>query len=242
MKKYAFIIAPILLLSGFYACTHKPQISIPVVIKDTTTNNNNNNNPDTTAGNVDTSVCFQRDVLPVFISSCAKSGCHDAITRAEGYNLTNYSGIVSRGLRPGNSSGSKLYTICVNGEMPTYPTPKLDSTQLSFIRRWIDMGAHNDTNCAVNCDTTKFTYANAIAPILKSYCYACHASAPAPGSGGGIVLDNYNGVLVQVQNGKLMGDLQHLAGHNAMPLGGSKLSDCKIIQFQKWIAAGAQNN
>ncbi len=228
----------------FDACTHKPQISIPVVTKDTTIKTDTTIiTTDTTIVDImDTSVCFQRDVLPVFIASCAKSGCHDAATQKKGYNLTSYSHIIAKGLVAGNSSASKLYTDCVSGKMPQSPTPKLDSTQLSFMKRWINMGAHNDTDCIVNCDTTKFTFANAIVPILKSYCYSCHATAPAASSGGGIILDNYNSVLAQAQNGNLMGDLQHLTGHHAMPLGGSKLSDCKITQFRKWIDAGALNN
>ena len=122
------------------------------------------------------------------------------------------------------------------------PCPRLDSTQLTFLKRWINNGAHNDTNCAVNCDTTKYTYKAAIAPILNSYCNSCHASGAAASSGGGIVLDNYNGLLVQAQNGKLIGDIMHSSGFHAMPVGGSMLSDCKITQFRKWIAAGALNN
>ena len=103
------------------------------------------------------------------------------------------------------------------------------------------MGAHNDTNCIVNCDTTKYTYSGAIAPMMQKYCNSCHATASAS-SGGGIVLDTYSGVLAQAQNGKLLGDLQHATGFNAMPKGGNKLSDCKVTQVSKWIQAGSPNN
>ena len=240
MKARLVILLSVMLLVWFNACTHKPQISLSVTPNDTTKNNNNNNPDSTTIA--DTSVCFERDVLPIFLSSCAKSGCHNGTNSDDDYNLTNYAGIVSNGIVPYHSSSSELYTKCVSGKMPQPPTPKLDSTQLSLIRRWIDMGAHNDTNCPVICDTTKYTYTNAVVPILKNNCYACHAAAPAASSGGGIVLDNYNSVLVQAQNGKLLGDLQHSTGFNYMPLGGSKLSDCKITQIRKWIQAGALNN
>ncbi|MBL7976522.1 MAG: hypothetical protein JNJ85_16510, partial [Candidatus Kapabacteria bacterium] len=56
------------------------------------------------------SVCFSRDVLPIFLSNCGMSGCHDATTHAEGYNLTTYSGIM-RGIVAYNPSGSKCYTV-----------------------------------------------------------------------------------------------------------------------------------
>ncbi len=239
VKKTALVTLILFSVSCFYACTHKSATVIPIVTNDTTATNNNH---DTTTVATDTSVCFQRDVLPVFRGSCAKSGCHDAITAKKGYNLSTYTGILAKGLVKGNSAASKVYTECTKGKMPQSPTPKLDSTQLSYIKRWIDKGAPNDTNCAVVCDTTKFTYAAAIAPILKSNCYSCHASAVASSSGGGIILDNYSSLLVQAQNGKLLSDLEHLTGFNAMPLGGNKLADCIITQIRKWIDAGAQNN
>lgn len=225
-----------------YSCTHKPGV-VPAAPKhDTTANNSNNSNPDTSKATADTSVCFERDILPIFLGSCAMSGCHNTISAKKGYILTSYATIMASGVVPYHSSSTRIYTECVSGKMPKSPIAKLDSTQLSLIQRWIDMGAPDDTNCVAVCDTTKFTYAAAIAPILKNNCYSCHASAAAPGSGGGIVLDNYNSLLIQVQNGKLMGDLQHLTGYNFMPLGGNKLEDCQITQVSKWISAGAQNN
>ena len=240
MKKYVVLVCLMLVFISFYACTHKPQGVVPTipVVKDSTSTNTT----DTTTDIADTSVCFQRDVLPVFTAYCAKSGCHDAATDKKGYNLTSYSTIILKGLVKGNSGASKLYTECTKGKMPQSPTPKLDSTQLSLIRRWIDKGAPNDTDCPVNCDTSKYTYAAAIVPILHNYCYACHATSVAPGSGGGVALDTYAGLLLQAQNGKLLGDLQHSSGYNQMPLGGTQLSECKITQISKWIQAGAQNN
>ena len=239
MKKIAFVAGLIAIVFVISNCTHKPFPVPKVTIINPPTVDTTH---DSTSNIPDTSVCFQRDVLPIFIGSCAKPGCHDAITNAEGYNLSTYSSIISRGLHKYNSSTSKLYTICVSGEMPTYPTPKLDSTLLSFIRRWIDKGAPNDTNCIVYCDTNKYTFATGVIPIMHKYCYGCHATAVAATSGGSVVLDTYSGVLAQAQNGKLIGDINHTTGFNYMPLGGAKLSDCQITQIKKWIAAGALNN
>lgn len=243
MNRFVLLVLAGVLLVGFYACTHKPFTKLPTVQKGDTTTNTNTTHQDTTISVVtDTTVCFGRDVLPIFTGSCAKSGCHDAVTQADGYNLSAYANIISRGLVKGNSAASKIYTKCVSGKMPQYPTPRLDSAQLSYLKRWIDMGAPNDTNCAVICDTTKYTYSNGVAPILKKYCYSCHAAAAAASTGGSIVLDNYNGLLTQAQNGKLLGDLQHATSYNPMPQGGGKLPDCMITQVKKWIDAGAQNN
>ncbi len=233
--KQFLVIIPIGLFILSMACTHKAAL----------VNNNvdpTHNVDSTPVETVDTSVCFERDVLPIFTNYCAMNGCHSAASRQDGYILDNYTDIVAKGVKPGNGAGSKLYTVCANRSMPETPIAKLDSTQLSFIKRWIDMGAHNDTGCAVNCDTTKYTYATGIVPILHYYCYSCHSTSAAATAGGGTVLDTYSGVLAQAQNGKLLGDIQHSAGFNAMPLGSAKLTDCKITQVRKWIAAGSQNN
>ncbi len=245
MHKNLLIAFTTILLIGFYACSHNSQIIKPLVTPiDTSTHHTTDttSTTDTIKEVLDTSVCFQRDILPIMQTACAKSGCHDAITKKSGYNLTSYSLIISKGLVKGSANSSKIFTTCISFKMPPSPAPRLDSTQLTFLRRWINNGAHNDTNCAVNCDTTKYTYKAALVPILNNYCNSCHASSSAASSGGGIVLDNYNGLLVQAQNGLLMGDIMHTSGNHAMPLGGSMLSDCKITQFRKWIAAGAQNN
>jgi len=238
MKKFIPVIAILSFALCFYACTHKPQIPLAATSNTTTTTTRT----DTTQDIVDTSVCFQRDVLPIFTGYCAISGCHDAATAKKGYNLSGYSTIILKGLAKGSAAGSKLYTECVSGKMPKSPTPLLDSTQLSLMSRWINMGAPDDTGCLVNCDTTKFTFAAAIVPILSNNCYSCHATASASGTGGGIILDTYSGVLAQAQNGNLISDLQHNPGSHNMPLGGAQLSECKITQVSKWIAAGAQNN
>ena len=241
MKKILLIL-PALIIVCIFSCTHKNGIVPTSVTPPPDTSGNGNHGTTDTTATIDTSVCFQRDILPIFQSSCAISGCHDAASNQKGYTLTSYATIMSKGVLAGYSGLSAVYTDCANGKMPKSPIPKLDSAQLSMMKRWIDQGAHDDTDCAVICDTTKYTYSKAIAPILKTYCYSCHATASAASSGGGIILDNYNGVLTQAQNGRLLGDIQHATGHNYMPLGGNKLQDCQITQVSKWISAGAQNN
>ncbi len=247
MKKFSFIAPAVFIIILFYACTHKPFVQSSIKTHDTTTHVtpvDTSHPADTTQMQepIDTSVCFARDILPMLQSSCAISGCHNAASAKDGYVYTSYATIMAKGIKAGNANSSATYAYCVNGKMPKSPVPKLDSTKLSLLKRWINNGAHNDTDCAVNCDTSKYTYTTAIKPILSSYCNSCHATSAAASVGGNIILDTYTGVLAQAQNGKLLGDLQHATGFNYMPLGSAKLSDCKITQVSKWIAAGAQNN
>ena len=65
-------------------------------------------------------ICFERDVLPIFVSNCAMSGCHDAGTAAEDYILTNYATIMAEGIRPGRPENSKIWEEIEENEMPLF--------------------------------------------------------------------------------------------------------------------------
>jgi cytochrome c553 len=186
-------------------------------------------------------VYFQNKVLPLLNSSCAMSGCHDAATHKEGINLTTYASIVATGgVRPGNPSNSKLYTALnkTGGDrMPPAPAAAFTQAQKDIISKWILQGAKN--NACNDCDTMQFTYTAAVSPIMNTYCKGCHNPSSL---GGGVDVSTYAGVKSIAFSGRLMGSITHATGFIAMPQGGNKLSDCRITQIQKWIAAGSLNN
>jgi cytochrome c553 len=224
------------------ACKHKPNLPGPVV----NTNDSTNNGQDTTTTPVDTSICFERDILPIFLTNCAKAGCHDASSHEEDYILDNYQNIMNSdngdGIVPGNANESEIYEVLVEDDidkrMPEYPNAPLTTQQINLVKRWINEGAQNGTNCTVLCDTVNFTY-TAIQPILQQNCIGCHSSTLASG---GVNLSTHAGVAVVAQSGELMGAIKHQTGFVAMPQGAAKLSDCKIRQIEKWVQAGAPNN
>ena len=184
-------------------------------------------------------VYFANAVQPLLNASCAMSGCHDAVTHAEGINLSTYAGIM-RIVSPGNASGSKLYTIMAttgSSRMPPPPRIAMTSQQLSTIQKWINQGAKN--NVCDACDTTNFKYSTAIQPIIQNKCVGCHNSVSL---GGGIDLSSYAAVKVVALNGKLYGSVNWAAGFSPMPKGGVKSPDCEIKQIKKWIDAGSLNN
>ena len=74
--------------------------------------------------------------------------------------------------------------------------------------------------------------------MMQTYCVGCHNSAAASGGS----LNDYTSVMQAAVNGRMIGDVSHLSGYNAMPLGGTMLEDCQITQIKKWVAAGAPNN
>jgi len=122
-KSLLFLSAVFLIVSAtwFISCTHKADLS---------------NIPE---------VCFERDVLPIFLNSCATTGCHDGT--GEGMILTDYNNIL-RGVIPGNPNSSRIYRAITTttGENKMPPLQPLTLENRVKIRLWIEQGAP-DSSC-----------------------------------------------------------------------------------------------
>ena len=188
-------------------------------------------------GDPNAAICFERDILPIFNSKCAMSGCHDAGTSAEGYTLDNYKNIVSDGIVAGKPNKSEVYESIADGEMPPKNSTQLSESEKQLIYDWIAEGAKNGINCASACDTAVSGFSSTIQPMMTKYCVGCHAY---PNAGAGVDLSSHLGVKNAINQG-LMKSLDH-TGYYPMPKGGSKLSDCEINQVRKWIQKGAPND
>lgn len=91
-----------------------------------------------------------------------------------------------------------------------------------------------------NCTTTDVSYSVTVSNLLSSYgCIGCHSGTAPSGS---INLQGYNNVKARVNDGKLMGSINHAPGFSAMPQGGNKMNSCDIAKIKAWIDAGAPNN
>ncbi|AFK05664.1 hypothetical protein Emtol_0149 (plasmid) [Emticicia oligotrophica DSM 17448] len=185
-------------------------------------------------------VCFDSQVLPFFQTNCAMSGCHDSKTREEGYDLSSYSTIIKRGINTSKPTNSELYKVIVDtgrDRMPPPPRQAISKQQSDMILKWIQQGA-KETACGVSVDATNPTFAKVIKPIIDVNCLGCHQSGSASGN---IVLDSYNTIKQQVDNGRLWGSIAQLQGFSPMPQG-RKLSDCELTAFKNWIDKGAKND
>jgi hypothetical protein len=182
--------------------------------------------------------CFQRDILPVLVSSCAMSGCHNNTTAQGGYIFTNYA-TVRQAVQPFNPNESALYASITGGEdkMPPPGYTQLTQTQIDSIRNWILYGALDEQCFSSSCDTTNVTFSGTVWPIINSYCKGCHSTANASG---GYNLDNYNNISSYAKSGILMNALNG-NGVPIMPLG-TTLLKCKIDQVDKWVRNGALKN
>jgi len=116
---------------------------------------------------------------------------------------------------------------------------------IAFAFSVILYGCYNDSeeylypNITNNCDTSNVTFTANINAINTENCLNCHQGS---GAGGGIDLNGYANIKIQVDNGKYIGTIKQLPGYSPMPKGGNKLSDCKINQIDIWIRNGALNN
>jgi uncharacterized membrane protein len=234
MRQYGliyFLIAVIIFAFAIGSCKHE----IPIMPPDSTTTVG-----DTSTPCDPTKVYFQQQVLPILVSNCAKSGCHDNASHKEGIILTSYNSTMSTGgVRPGYPSNSKLYKTIRDGEMPPAGNTKLTLAQQTLIYNWILQGAENLV-CQNACgDTVNITYTLSVKPIIANKCQGCHSGSNPQG---GIDLSSYTSVKAQVTNGKLWGSVNWDPGFSAMPKNGNKLTTCELTQIRKWINLGAPNN
>jgi hypothetical protein len=192
------------------------------------------------SGYVNPLACFSRDILPVLVSRCASTGCHDATTHQENYIFSSYSTTMTA-VSSGNPDESKLYEVIkfATGEnkMPPSGNPQLTFAEIDSIRAWISYGAKNQY-CGEVCDTINpVTFSGTIWPVMQTSCTGCHSGASPSGS---LTLTNYDNIAAAASNGSLLNSLKG-NGVTKMPLGGS-FSACRIRQFEIWINNGHLNN
>lgn len=186
-------------------------------------------------------VSFQHEILPIMISSCAYSGCHDAITKEDGIVLDSYEHVMEE-VKAGDPNDSELYESIVETDpddiMPPPPASKLTSVQINLIKTWIEQGAEN-TDCGTACDSLQYTFSGVILPMMENYCIGCHNDARTDGD---VNLSTYQHIKTYADNGQLVGTMRHDQFYAKMPPSGSKVSNCRITQIENWIAEGAPNN
>lgn len=187
-------------------------------------------------------VYFQNQILPLLISHCAKSGCHDVASHEEGVVLVDYARVISTGeVKAFKPSNSELYKVLFKSDpserMPPAPDAPLTTEQKNLIKKWIEQGALNNV-CNENyggCDTTNVTYTNFIGALMANQCTGCHGGTNPSGN---LRLTTYDEVKASGQSGKLYGSIARLQGYSAMPQGGQALSPCFVRKVKTWVDAG----
>ncbi len=191
-------------------------------------------------------IYFERDILPILISNCTTSGCHNAQDAQDDVILNNYQNTIETAdVRPFDLLGSDLYEVITENDpdkiMPRPPNAPLSSAQVNLIATWILQGAE-DLTCDENadqCDTEDVSYASQVEPIIVANCRGCHSGG---NPSGGIDLSDFAAVRAQALNGNLYGVIERLPGFEPMPLSADKLPQCQVDQIKSWIDAGAPQN
>ena len=119
-------------------------------------------------GPVNSAVTLSADVAPVLQTNCAKSACHDGVTKEHGLDFSTSTTVheslvnqltwdhcrdnmeVTR-VMPGKPDQSYILLMVegidrceLSPRMPPAPRPALSSAQIESIRSWIASGAKND--------------------------------------------------------------------------------------------------
>src|SRR5690606_12743910 len=135
-KSVAYII---LFIALTLSCEHEPFPAQPPGIVDSPAIKSKPCHPDT--------VYYSRDIQPILTTNCTRSGCHDAVTRRKGVQLTDYENVMNTAdIRPFDPEGSDLYERIteddVDKRMP-YRLPPFAQKDIDLIEKWINQGALN---------------------------------------------------------------------------------------------------
>lgn len=188
-------------------------------------------------------VYFERDVLPILVSNCAQSGCHDEASAQDGVVLTSYDNVMKE-VRANRPDDSELFEVITETDpskvMPPPPASPLSSNQVQLIRDWIEEGAQNLTcDTTGGCDIIDVSWSQEVKPILDNQCVGCHNSTR---SGGGIMLSTIEQVRAAQANNRFFGSISHQIGFSPMPQGQSRLDRCTLDKIKSWIDDGMRDN
>jgi hypothetical protein len=189
--------------------------------------------------NVGDSIFFDSQVLPIFVSNCAMSGCH--IGNGEAFALESYEQIKKK-VEPGNPGKSELYQVITTNSpfgnvMPPDPKPRLTNEQVTIIQLWILEGAKN-TSSSNYCDSVHVNYSGTIKSIIDNNCISCHSGAYPEAD---LSLDSFDNLKTAFITKSALDHLLERDGYSIMPPTGA-LQSCNIAQIKKWINDGLPNN
>jgi hypothetical protein len=209
---------------------------------------NNSCKHDATGIDTLATICFEKQVLPIFSSNCAMSGCHDG--SGELMALKDYSSIKSA-VSPGKPFESDVYNAITAkwvNIMPPSPNNPLSEEQRTIIYLWILQGAENTTcedSSQVIIPNDSICYSSDIAPILNSSCAmtGCHDASTQAGE---VVLNSYSNtkryVVAGNPNSSLLYEVITATEDDLMPpYPRSALTSTQIHLFYDWISEGAKN-
>ncbi len=189
-------------------------------------------------------ICFETEILPIFITNCTGSGCHNSIDKEDGYDLTSYDKIINDIVPYDATKGHIMESIRDSDPddvMPPPPASPLSAAQITLLEEWINKGAPNTINCqTASCDSVaNVSFASEVMPIIQTNCAGggCHDAGTAAG---GYNYSDYAGVKLSVGN-RFIKSINHDASVPVMPPS-YQIGACDITKLTTWINEGALDN
>lgn len=191
------------------------------------------------------SVYFQNQILPILVSNCTESGCHNAQDHEEGVVLSSYQSLLSTVSHVTLNDWSEnklirsLQETDLEKRMPQNKPP-LSLEQINLIKTWVSQGAVNNVcdESFGGCDTIGGAkYGSFVQGLIQTRCKGCHSGNNPQG---GIKLSTYAEIKTLALNGRLYASMTRTS--NWMPNGGAKLDDCTLVKLKTWIDGGALEN
>jgi cytochrome c551/c552 len=190
-------------------------------------------------------VYFQRDVLPILVSNCAISGCHDQASATNGVILDSYEDVMNQ-VQSNLPDESNLYRVITSTDpaevMPIPPTSPLSSDQIQIIRDWIEEGALDltcDSTGGGDCDIVDVSWSQFVKPTIDANCLSCHNDN---NQSGGVNLSSIANVRATQSNNRFFGSINHDPGFSQMPQSQARLDQCTIDKIKSWIDEGMRDN
>lgn len=138
-------------------------------------------------GQVCGAIDFEKEIQPIIESACLH--CHNE-AKAEGeLRLDSFAGATAKrendpAIVPGNAAKSPFYThtIVPPGDDRIMPSdgPRLDQSQISRIRKWIEEGAKWPETAKLVVHP-RIDFVKNVQPILETNCISCHSGAKTEG-------------------------------------------------------------
>jgi hypothetical protein len=192
-------------------------------------------------------VYFDQQVLPILVSSCAKSNCHDDSDPADGIMMNSYSNVMNGGDIETDEPFDSDFWEALNETDPDKHMPppgenQLNASQIAIIQQWLSQGAQNlacDDGIGL-CDSVSVSFVNDITPVIQNKCLGCHTSGTAANKF--VNLSSYSGIHTVALSGQLVSAITHAPGYTPMPFNGPMLSNCDIGKIRNWVQEGSLNN
>lgn len=113
-----------------------------------------------------------------------------------------------------------------------------------FLFSSCDSGKLKEPVQSVNdvCYESVPTFKNDVWPIFESNCLHCHGVSNYARKADGNLFSGYDDVKSKLDEGLIIGNIEHKQGFINMPYRKKKITACEIEVIKAWVAAGAIDN